>query len=436
MSTEPWVEWHRKNRPCTTRPPLQATRKSGVTTPSSSAAIAIATLKVDPGEYLPCSARWFSGRSLSRLSRPHVSPSMPRAKTFGIVGGSANKGEDLARTRIQEHRRTVEPGVAECVLRRLLQIVVEGELDLPALERQPLVEDPDLPADVVDDDPPRAVAAHQQPVVGAFDAGLADDRAAAHALELRRRHLGFADLADVAEDVRGHLAGRIEPDGKLLHVDSRKLPGMRGDRRHLVERGVANQDHRPEGRVPPVPFHDGPELRQGHAGQIGKKGHRALEVLGLLAGQRDVERIAVLGQHAAISVQHRAPRRAENQGALVIVLRMLAVLVVLDDLQPPEPDRKAGEHEDDTPPPHRQQNAEAVARPLQRARCEPAGHVAHRLGLYLCSASTRSTRRGDRPATAHAGAAVRPRPESSAAPPPPPDRRRCWQPPASADRAG
>ena len=57
MSTEPCVEWHRKKRLCTTRPPGQATRKSGVTTPSSSAATAIATLKVDPGEYRPCSAR-------------------------------------------------------------------------------------------------------------------------------------------------------------------------------------------------------------------------------------------------------------------------------------------------------------------------------------------------------------------------------------------
>ena len=83
MSTEPCVEWHRKKRPCTKRPPGHATRKSGVTTPSSSAATAIATLKVDPGEYRPCSARWFSGRSRSRLSRPQVSPSMPRAKTFG-----------------------------------------------------------------------------------------------------------------------------------------------------------------------------------------------------------------------------------------------------------------------------------------------------------------------------------------------------------------
>ena len=306
-----------------------------------------------------------------------------------VVGGAADEGEDLARTGIQEHRRTVETGVAERLLRRFLQIVVEGELKLPALERQPLVEDPDLAADVVDDDPPRAVAAHEEPVVGAFEAGLADDRAAAQALELRRRQLRLADLADVPQDVRPHLAGRIEPDGKLLHVDSRQLAGMRGDRRHLVERGVANQDHRPEGRVPAVALQGGPKLRQRHAGQVGEEGDGGLDILGLLAGQRDVERVAVLGQHAPVAVEHGAARGGQNQGALVVVLGKPPVLVVLDDLEPPEAGGEGREDQHDAPPPHRQQQGEAVARPLPRTRFETARY-AHRIGL----------RPGPRPAAA------------------------------------
>ena len=372
-----------------------------------------------------------------------------------VVGGSADEGEDLARTGIQEHRRTVEPGVAERVLRRLLQIVVEGELNLPTLAGQPFVEHPDLPPDVVDDDPPRAVEAHQQSVVDALDAGLADDRAAAQVPELGRGQLGLADLADVPQDVSARLFGRIEPDGKLLHVDSGQFPGMRGNGRHLLERGVPDEDHRPERRIPAVAFEGGPELGQRHAGEIGDEGHGALQVLGLLAGQRDVERVAVLGEHAAVTVEDRTARGGQDQGSLVIVLRVPAVLVVLDDLQPPEPRRKACEHDDDAPPPHRQQDGEAVARPLPCTPRETAGY-AHRLspcraqsspirttpGLPVprCSDATAAgapaNPRAGRPATARAGAAVRPRPESSATPPPQPARRRCWRPPASADRAG
>ena len=51
---------------------------------------------------------------------------------------------------------------------------------------------------------------------------------------------------------------------------------------------------------------------------------------------RDVERGAVLDEHAAVAVEQHAARRPERQLALVVVLRHLLELRVLDDLEEPE----------------------------------------------------------------------------------------------------
>ena len=177
----------------------------------------------------------------------------------------------------------------------------------------------------------------------------------------------------------------------------------------------------------------GPKLRQRHAGQVGEEGERDIEVLGLLPGKGDVERVAVLDQHAPVAVQHGAARSGQNQGALVIVLGELPVLVVLDDLKPPEADGEGHEDQHDAPPPHRQQQGEAVARPLPRTRFETAEH-AHRIGLNpgprparRLTAPRRPAPSRRRPAPTRRGSRRRPaaRPYSAWRPPGHRPRRRC-----------
>src|SRR5256885_7848015 len=73
-----WKKWFPKGMP-----PVQVTPVKGVTTPSSSAPVATATLKVEPGGNTPCTARLLSGCFLSSTSVRHSALRMPRANTLG-----------------------------------------------------------------------------------------------------------------------------------------------------------------------------------------------------------------------------------------------------------------------------------------------------------------------------------------------------------------
>ena len=68
-------------------PPEHDIPVNGVTTPSSRAPVATATLNVDPGGNCPCTARLFSGCFLSWTSARHSSRRIPRANTFGSYAG-------------------------------------------------------------------------------------------------------------------------------------------------------------------------------------------------------------------------------------------------------------------------------------------------------------------------------------------------------------
>jgi len=68
-----------------------------------------------------------------------------------------------------------------------------------------------------------------------------------------------------------------------------------------------------------------------------------IDVFRLFAHERDVEDVLVFDQHAAVPIQQHPPRRRQRQLARVIVVRHLGVLVVLRDLEHPEPDRQRRE---------------------------------------------------------------------------------------------
>ena len=56
----------------------------------------------------------------------------------------------------------------------------------------------------------------------------------------------------------------------------------------------------------------------------------------MLAQDGDVERVAVLDQHAAVAIEHDPARRTQRQRPLVVVLGHLLELRVLGDLEEPE----------------------------------------------------------------------------------------------------
>ena len=118
----------------------------------------------------------------------------------------------------------------EAVLRRLLQVGVDGQLDPRALARCVLAKGlADLTADAVDDDFLGTLSTHQQLVLGLLDAGLADDRTGLDALVFGAGQLRLRHLADIAEQVRRH-DGRILPGRDVLINDARQFGLARRDR--------------------------------------------------------------------------------------------------------------------------------------------------------------------------------------------------------------
>ena len=268
-----------------------------------------------------------------------------RGERVGIVGRQAHQREHVAGGRLQHRRRAPVAVVAERLLGGPLHLRVEGHLDALALHRLGLVEGPHLAADAVDHHPAGAVLAHQHLVVGALEPRLADDRARGHA---GVAHLLLAGLADVAEQVRAERLGGIAAGRHLLHdhVGQFEVEPPGGDRGHLRQRRVLDHDDRPVGRLTPVPLEVLAQFLLVAPHHLGQQVHRAVEVARVLAHDRDVERGPVLDQHLAVAVEDHPARRPQRQGALVVVLRHLAELGVLENLEVPEAAQQEGEQGD------------------------------------------------------------------------------------------
>ena len=74
--------------------------------------------------------------------------------------------------------------------------------------------------------------------------------------------------------------------------------------------------------------------------------HRAVEILGVLADDRDGEGVAIVDEHLAVAVEQHPARGPQRERPLMVVLRHLLVLRVLGDLQYPETDRERREQQD------------------------------------------------------------------------------------------
>ena len=150
-------------------------------------------------------------------------------------------------------------------------------------------------------------------------------------------HLRVVHLADVAEQVRRHRVG-ILPRRHLLDDDVGQLevepPGRH--RRHLRERRVLHDHDRPVGRLAAVPIDDLAHAALLEAEHRRQQPDRAVQILRVLADDRDAVGVPVLDEHVAVAVEHHAARRAQRERPLVVVLGELGELLVLDDLQHPE----------------------------------------------------------------------------------------------------
>ncbi len=233
----------------------------------------------------------------------------------------------------------------EAFFRRLLQVVVDRQLHPPALDRLYFLERADFAPHAVDDDALGAILAHQQLVVDALDARLADDRPGGDAVA----HLRVVRFADVAEDVRRQRVRRVLPRRHFLDDDVRKfeIEPSRRERGNLRERRVLDNDDRAVGRLAAVAVDNLLHLGHVQAGHRGQQPDRSIEILGVLADDGNVEGVAVLDQHFAVAVEQHAARRPQRERPLVIVLRHLLEAGVLDDLEEPETDRQRRECHDD-----------------------------------------------------------------------------------------
>ena len=235
----------------------------------------------------------------------------------------------------------------EAVFGGPLQVGVDRQLQALPFDCVLLAHLLDLPAETVDAHVPVAVGSHEQAVERLLDTRLADDRAGLQVGELGTLELTLGHFADVAEQVGGEFVARVLSGRHLLHDDAGQLELAHGHGGDLRERRVFDDHDGPEARLAPPAPQRLAKARFVLAGDAREQPDRFVEVLDLLGHDRDVERVAVLDEHAAVTIEQHAARRAERNGPQMVVLGHLAVLLVVGHLREPEADPERDEHHGD-----------------------------------------------------------------------------------------
>ncbi len=303
-----------------------------------------------------------------------------------VVGRTAGERQHLAVARIEDHCRAVERRGREAILGGLLHVGVDGQLHALPLGRLLFVPDVDLAPEAVDDHFLGAVLAHQVAVQRLLDAGVADDRARLGAAVLVGDELRFGDLADIAEHVRGQLARRVFPRRDRLIDDAGQVP--RGDGEPLFPCRVLDEHDRPVARLAAPAIHRLPHHRFVRAGRQRQGVQRLIEVLRLLAHQRDVEGALVVDQDLAVAIEQHAARRRQRQPAQMVLFGDLFEFLVLRDLEDPEDDRQRPEDHRDDDLQRREAHRQAAA--ILRHHHGGCGHtdLEKRATCYWCYGAT------------------------------------------------
>ena len=297
-------------------------------------------MKTEPGEKAFWIARFWSGWCGSLTQARPLRPGHAAGEPVRVVGGRGDEGQDLPGPRV--HRDDTPDAIPEVILGDPLEPEVERHEEVlagPRL-RAPLLGD--LPPVRVHDDPPLAVDAREQRLVGRLDPLLADP--VAHRVAARSRpDLVRRGLGEIAERVRGHDAVRVEPPLRDRDGELRMLRRARLDRGDLLDAEVLGDRGRHELRVSKAPLDARPhligrELQHGDGEVLGVR-----EVLRLAPVELEVVGGLVLDEGDPVAVEDVAARRRDLDRAEPVVLREREVVVAPHDLDVPVGDREDGE---------------------------------------------------------------------------------------------
>ena len=150
--------------------------------------------------------------------------------------------------------------------------------------------------------------------------------------------------------MRGELLSRVVAHRYLFDHDAGQLERAGGDRGDLGQRGIPHQDDRPVDRVAAMALHDVPQRLLVNVRHVSQQPEREVEILSLLADERNVEGIAVLDEDLSVTVEDHAARRAQLKRSLAVALRHLLERRVLRHLEEPEAHGQRGEHDGDPHP--------------------------------------------------------------------------------------
>ncbi len=135
-------------------------------------------------------------------------------------------------------------------------------------------------------------------------------------------------------------ASGYERSGHHLHADLRQLQPPRLERGDVREGRVGLHHHGAVGLAADEPLAD---RRLAHVERRAEPGDEAVEVVGELGDEHDVERGAVAHQDLALAVEESPARRGEGHEARAVVLRQAAEVARADHLQVPELDDEGGD---------------------------------------------------------------------------------------------
>ena len=300
-----------------------------------------------------------------RVDAPH--------EPVGIEGRRTVEREHAAGRRIERDERAAH-AFGEDLRHVPLEIQVEVEREIAprdgrqvALLRQPALDAPEC----IHFEVAHAGLAADQALVVTLDPSLPDPAPLPVAPEFGQLELGFADLRDVADQVRDGVARRVMAPRVLEdeHAGEQEAPLLQA--RHAPGRGVGG-DHHGQVRLAAIAREREPDLPVGQAEHgLQPRELREHRVHGR-GHQEHLVAHDVLGHDLPVAVVDRAARRGHDDGPDPVLLGDDGVLVRCEDLEPAQRERERGDG-------HGEGDAGNLTHPLPiEARALRARPCAHR----------------------------------------------------------